>query len=166
MFRTGLGYDSHRFAPGRALVLGGVQIESELGLIGHSDADAVLHALTDAVLGSVGADDIGELFPDTDPTLAGADSARFLIAAVALAAARGWRVVNADVTVLAEAPRLKGYKPAMRERIAELLGVDPSAVAVKAKTNEAMGFVGRREGIAALATVLVESISTGSPGQL
>jgi 2-C-methyl-D-erythritol 2,4-cyclodiphosphate synthase len=139
------------------MVLGGVPIDSPLGLLGHSDADAVLHALTDAVLGAIGADDIGELFPDTDPQWKGADSKRFLRAAVAMAADRGWQVANADVTVLAEQPKLKAYKPAMRKSIAELLGVPTDAVAVKAKTNEQMGAIGRSEGLAAMAVVCLQN---------
>jgi 2-C-methyl-D-erythritol 2,4-cyclodiphosphate synthase len=155
MFRVGFGYDSHRFAPGRELVLGGVRIEHSAGLAGHSDADAVLHALTDAVLGALAAGDIGELFPDTDPRWAGADSLVFLAHAVRLADQRGCRVANCDVTVLAEVPKLGPYKRKMAERIAELLGVDAAAVGVKAKTNEQMDAVGRREGIAVMAVVLL-----------
>jgi len=155
MFRIGFGYDSHRFAAGRPLMLGGVRIEHELGLAGHSDADAVLHAITDAVLGAIAAGDIGERFPDSDPRWKGADSAVFVAEAVRLAAERGCRVVNCDVTVLAEAPRLGPDKARMAGRIAELLGVAPDAVAVKAKTNEQMGAIGRKEGIAALAAVLL-----------
>lgn len=156
MPRIGLGYDSHRFVAGRPLVLGGVRIEHGQGLAGHSDADAVLHALTDALLGALAAGDIGELFPDTDPRWAGEDSATFVRQAVELARRQGWRVENADVTVLAERPKLSAHKPAMRERIAALLGVGAEAVSVKAKTNEQMGFVGRGEGIAALAVVCLE----------
>jgi 2-C-methyl-D-erythritol 2,4-cyclodiphosphate synthase len=155
MFRVGFGYDSHRFQAGRELVLGGVRIEHSAGLAGHSDADAVLHAVTDAVLGALAAGDIGELFPDTDPRWAGADSSVFLAEAVRLADQRGCRVANCDVTVLAEAPKLGPYKRLMAERIAELLGVDAAAVGVKAKTNEQMDAVGRREGIVALAAVLL-----------
>ncbi len=155
MQRVGFGYDSHRFCPDRPLVLGGVRIEHDQGLAGHSDADAVLHAITDAVLGALGEGDIGELFPDTDPQWQGADSTQFLSHAVGLASGRGLGVVNADVTILAEAPRLGAYKAPMRHRIAELLGVDPSHVGVKAKTNEGMGFVGRGEGIAVWAVVLL-----------
>lgn len=155
MYRVGFGYDSHRFAAGRDLVLGGVRIEHSEGLAGHSDADAVLHAVTDAVLGALAAGDIGELFPDTDPRWAGADSSIFLAEAVRLAGQRGLRVANCDVTVLAEAPKLGPHKRRMAERIAELLGVPPGAVSVKAKTNEQMDAVGRREGIAVLAAVLL-----------
>jgi len=155
MHRAGLGYDSHRFEPGRPLMLGGVRVEHPAGLAGHSDGDAVLHALTDAVLGAIASGDIGEHFGDTDPRWAGADSGRFLAHAVALAGQKGYRVVNADVTVLAESPALSPYKQEMRRRIADLLGVAPDDVAVKAKTNEQMGFIGRGEGIAALAVVLL-----------
>jgi len=155
MQRIGLGYDSHRFAAGRALVLGGVRIDSDLGLSGHSDADAVLHALTDAILGAIGAADIGVQFPDSDPRWAGADSAAFVRHALELAERQHLGVGNCDVTVLAEKPRLGPHKQAMRRRIAELLGVSEGAVAVKAKTNESMGFVGRGQGIAALAAVLL-----------
>lgn len=136
-------------------MLGGVRIEHSLGLAGHSDADAVLHAITDAVLGALAAGDIGEMFPDSDPRWKDADSRQFLHAAVALAAQRGLHVVNCDVTVLAEQPRLSPHKQAMRASIAELLGVAAADVAVKAKTNERMGFVGRQEGLAAMAVVLL-----------
>ena len=155
MFRVGFGYDSHRFQAGRELILGGVRIEHSAGLAGHSDADAVLHAVTDAVLGALAAGDIGEMFPNTDPRWAGADSSIFLAQAVRLADQRGCRVANCDVTVLAEAPKLGPYKRQMAERIAQLLGVGPDAVGVKAKTNEQMDAVGRREGIVALAAVLL-----------
>jgi 2-C-methyl-D-erythritol 2,4-cyclodiphosphate synthase len=155
MFRTGLGYDSHRFDPDRTLVLGGVTIPDAPGLAGHSDADVALHAITDALLGAIGQDDIGELFPDTDPTLAGADSAQFVARAMELVADAGYTVANCDITILAEAPKLKPHKPAMRESVAAMLGVEPSAVAVKAKTNEQMGAIGRGEGLAALAAVLL-----------
>jgi 2-C-methyl-D-erythritol 2,4-cyclodiphosphate synthase len=157
MFHVGLGYDSHRFDPKRPLVLGGVRIDGAPGLAGHSDADAVLHAVTDAILGAAGLGDIGEQFPDTDPAYAGADSRVLLAKARDLAAGRGWRCVNCDVTVLAERPRLSGVKPAMAAAIAGLLGLGADAVSVKAKTNEGMGAIGRGEGIAVLAVVLMES---------
>jgi len=136
-------------------VLGGVTVRHDRGLIGHSDGDAALHAITDAVLGAAAAGDIGEHFPDTDPRWAGADSAALLAEAVALVAKRGLRPVNCDVTILAEAPKLSPYKPKMRRRIADLLGLDVGDVSVKAKTNETMGFIGRREGIAAIAAVIL-----------
>jgi len=153
MDRVGLGFDSHRFTPGRPLVLGGVPIDHDAGLAGHSDGDAVLHAVTDAILGALAAGDIGEHFPDSDPQWAGVDSSRFVEHAVKLAAGRGLIVGNCDVTVLAERPKLGPHKQRMRERIAALLGVDASAVSVKAKTGEGMGFVGAGEGLAALAVV-------------
>ena len=163
MARMGLGYDSHRFVAGRPLVLGGVRIEHEFGLAGHSDADAVLHAITDAILGALAAGDIGELFPDSDPRWKDADSGAFVAHARDLATRRGCRVVHCDVTVLTERPRLTRHKSAMRRRIAELLGVAMEAVSVKAKTNEGMGWVGRGEGLAALAAVtLDESVGAGA----
>ena len=158
MIRVGLGYDSHRFDPARPLVLGGVPIPGAPGLAGHSDADVVLHAVIDALLGAAGLGDIGEQFPDTDPAYKGIASARLLAAALEMVAGKGWRVNNCDVTVLAERPKLSPHKPAMREVIARLLGVSPDAVAVKAKTNEGMGAIGRGEGMAALAVVLLESV--------
>ncbi len=156
MTRIGFGYDSHRFAPGRQLMLGGIRVEHDEGLAGHSDADAVLHAVTDAVLGAISAGDIGELFPDTDTEWAGADSAAFVRRAAELADEAGMRVGNCDVTILAEAPKLGPLKKAMADRIAELLACPPDRVSVKAKTNEQMGFVGRKEGIAAMAAVMLE----------
>ncbi len=155
MQRIGFGYDSHRFELGRDLVLGGVKIPHKAGLAGHSDADAVLHAITDAILGAIAAGDIGELFPDTDPKWEGADSSQFLSHAVSLAEKDGYSVANCDVTVIAQQPKLGPYKRQMQERIAELLGVDANVVNVKAKTNENMGFIGRGEGIAAMAGVLL-----------
>lgn len=136
-------------------MLGGVRVDCELGLAGHSDADAVLHAITDAILGAAGSGDIGEHFDDADPRWAGADSETFVRAATALAAEAGLAVVNCDVTVIAERPSLKDYKPEMKSLIAAMLGVGPDRVAVKAKTNEGMGAIGRGEGIAAMAVVLL-----------
>lgn len=156
MTRVGFGYDSHRFAPGRALMLGGVSIPHEFGLAGHSDADAVLHAVIDALLGAAGLGDIGEQFPDTDAAHADADSAQLLARTVEMLRQRGLRPAGADVTILAEAPKLSPHKPAMKARIAFLLGVPEDRVAVKAKTNEGMAFVGRGEGIAAMAVAVVE----------
>lgn len=153
--RVGFGYDSHRWQAGRDLVLGGVKIPHERGLAGHSDADAVLHAVTDAVLGAIAAGDIGEHFPDSDPRWRGAESWQFLRHAVALAHSRGYGVVNCDVTVLAEAPKLSPHKQAIRQSIATLLDVPADVVSVKAKTNEGMGFVGRDEGLAVFAVVLL-----------
>lgn len=156
MHRVGFGYDSHRFVPDRPLILGGVRIEHARGLAGHSDADVVLHAITDAILGAIAAGDIGQHFPDTDPRWAGADSSAFLAHAAALAAEGGWRIANCDATILAEAPKLGPHKQVMAKRIADLLGLDVGGVSVKAKTNEGMGFLGRGEGIATFAVVCME----------
>ena len=155
MNRIGFGYDSHRFEDGRPLVLGGVAIDHPQGLTGHSDGDAVLHAVTDAILGAIAAGDIGEHFPNTDPAYANADSCRFVRRAVELAAERGYGVVNCDITVIAETPKLSPHKLAMREAIAALLQVDVTDVAVKAKTSEQMGAIGRGEGLAAMAAALL-----------
>ena len=155
-----MGYDSHRFVSGRPLVLGGVIIPSEQGLAGHSDADAVLHAVIDALLGAAGLGDIGEHFPDTDPQWRGADSSRLAEHVVLLLENAGLRVVNCDITILAERPKLSPHKPAMRERIADLLNVDEECVSVKAKTNEGMGWIGDGSGLAAMAVVLLEEVTT------
>jgi 2-C-methyl-D-erythritol 2,4-cyclodiphosphate synthase len=154
--RSGIGYDSHRFGGDGALVLGGVEIPGGPALVGHSDADVVAHAVTDALLGAAGLGDIGEHFPDDDPGLAGADSIELLGRALAAVGAPGWRVVNVDVSVLAERPRLGPFKGPIAARLAAALGVEADAVNVKAKTNEGMGFVGRGEGIAALAVAQIE----------
>jgi len=156
MPRVGIGYDSHRFTTSRPMVLGGLQLDCGFGLAGHSDADAVLHAVTDAVLGAMGGPDIGELFPDTDPRWKDADSSVFLRAALERAAQANLAVVNCDVTVIAEQPKLSPHKQPMRRRLAELLGIDPSRVSVKAKTNEGMGWIGRGEGLAVIAAVLLD----------
>jgi 2-C-methyl-D-erythritol 2,4-cyclodiphosphate synthase len=154
--RSGIGYDSHRFGGEGPLVLGGVEIPGEPGLAGHSDADVVAHAVTDAVLGAAGMGDIGEHFPDDDPRWKGADSIELLRDACGEVSEPGWRVVNVDVTVVAERPRLALLRARMAERLAGALGVAPEAVNVKATTNEGMGFVGRGEGLAALAIAQIE----------
>jgi len=155
--RAGIGYDSHRFrTTGGRLVLGGVEVEGEPGLEGHSDADVVSHALADALLGAVGLGDIGDHFPDDDPRFENADSVDLLRRVVGMLGEQGWVPVNADMTVLAERPRLGPLKSRMAERLAEALGVEPARVNVKATTNERMGFVGRGEGVVALAVVTVE----------
>ena len=154
---VGQGVDVHPFAAGRPLVLCGVEIPSEVGLAGHSDADAALHAVTDAVLGAVGAGDIGEHFPPSDERWRGASSDRFVRHAVALAAAAGLRVAHCDLTILAERPRVSPHRDAMRARLGELLGLAAGAVSVKATTCEGLGFVGRREGVVAMAIVTLES---------
>jgi len=141
----------HPFAEGRRLMLGGIEVPSPKGLAGHSDADVVLHAITDALLGAAGMDDIGTHFPDTDAAYRDADSAELLRLAWAQVRERGWVLVNVDVTVLAETPRLRPHVPAMRERIASVLQVDVDRVNIKATTSERMGFIGREEGIACYA---------------
>ena len=146
---TGIGWDSHRLEPGRPLILGGVTIEHDRGLAGHSDADVLTHAVIDALLGAAGLGDIGEHFPDTDERYAGADSIALLRDAVALLGSR--EVLHVDTTLLMEQPKLKPYKPAIREMLAGALGVTLDRVNVKATTGEGMGFVGRQEGVAALA---------------
>ena len=155
MFRIGSGHDTHRLIPGRPLVLGGVRVDHPRGLDGHSDADVVLHAVTDAVLGSVAAGDIGDLFPDTDPAHAGADSRVFVRAAVDKLRAAGYAVGNADVTIFAQEPKLGPVKLRIRDSLAALLGVPPDRVSVKAKTGEHVGHIGRGEAIGCHATVLV-----------
>jgi 2-C-methyl-D-erythritol 2,4-cyclodiphosphate synthase len=153
--RVGQGYDVHALVAGRRLVIGGVEIEHERGLLGQSDADVLLHAITDAILGAAGCGDIGRLFPDTDDRYKDADSRALLRAAVARVGAQGWRVVNVDATVIAERPRVGPHVAAMCAAIAADCGVDVDAVNVKGKTNEKLGFAGRGEGIAAHAAVLL-----------
>lgn len=155
--RIGQGYDAHRFGDGDQVWLCGVPIAHSQTLVGHSDADAGLHALTDAILGAIGEGDIGDHFPPTDPQWRGASSDRFLIHAVELLTARGGRMLNADVTLVCEAPRIKPHRQAMRERLGELLSLPLDRVSVKATTTEGMGFTGRREGLAAQAVVAVET---------
>ena len=158
MTRVGLGYDSHRLVEGRRLILGGVEIEHERGLEGHSDADALAHAITDALLGAAGLEDIGAHFPDTDERWRDADSLVLLRAAVGLLAERGLAPVNVDATVVIERPKLAPHRAAMRERLSGALGLESGAVSVKATRGEGMGFVGREEGVAVLAVALVEPI--------
>ena len=155
--RVGIGYDIHRFQEGRRLLLGGVEIEFEKGLGGHSDADVLLHAITDALLGAASLGDIGHFFPPDDPSFAGIDSRELLARTVEMIRPLGYTVGNVDVTVVAERPRLAPYIKAMRQRIAETLGTDESRVSVKATTNEGLGDVGRGEAIAALAVALLVS---------
>ena len=153
--RTGIGFDTHRLVEGRRLILGGVDIPHTHGLLGHSDADVLAHAVMDALLGAVADGDIGQHFPDTDPQWAGADSLALLRAVAARLAAQGWRVGNVDATVLAERPKLMAHIPAMRERLAAAMGVGVGAVSVKATTVEGLGAIGRREGISAMAVATV-----------
>lgn len=154
--RVGIGHDTHRLVEGRPLILGGVRIDHDRGLAGHSDADVVLHAVADAFLGAAGLGDIGEHYPDTDPQWKGLDGGRLLAEVLDRVAAAGWRPVNCDLIVHAQAPKLSAHKPALRDNIARLLRLDPSAVNVKAKTGEHVGPIGRGEAIACEAVVLIE----------
>jgi 2-C-methyl-D-erythritol 2,4-cyclodiphosphate synthase len=157
--RSGIGYDVHRFADGRRLVLGGVELPGERGLAGHSDADVLLHAVIDAMLGAAALGDIGQHFPDTDPRFSGADSGRLVRQTTELLEEDGWRPVNVDATLIAERPILAPHVPAMRASMAKMLNVSLDRVSVKAKTNEGIGFLGAGEGIAALAVALIERSS-------
>ncbi len=156
--RVGIGYDAHQFAAGRPLVLGGVLVDYPLGLLGYSDADVCLHALSDAILGAAALGDLGAHFPTGDPRYLGVSSADLLGQVVALVAEQGYRVGNCDVTIVAQRPRLGPQVPAMRERIAAILGVSPGQVSVKATTTDHLGFAGRLEGIAAMAVAMLESL--------
>lgn len=156
MTRFGMGYDVHRLTEGRRLVLGGVEVPHALGLLGHSDADVLLHALSDALLGAAALGDIGQHFPDTDPTYEGADSLVLLARVMELLGEKGYVVGNADCTIVAQRPKLKDYLPEMQENIARTLGVTLGEVNVKATTEERLGFTGREEGIAAYAVVGIE----------
>ena len=156
MLRIGHGFDVHAFAEGRRLVLGGVDVPAEQGLLGHSDADVLAHALMDAVLGAVRAGDIGGLFPDNDPAYEGADSLVLMRRVAELARERGFAILDVDCTVAAQAPKLAPYRDEMRANMAAALGVDVEHVGVKATTTERLGFVGRREGIAAWAVALLD----------
>ena len=154
--RVGIGHDTHRLEEGRPLILGGQRIAHPRGLVGHSDADVVCHAVADALLGAAGLGDIGEHYPDTDPRWKGLDSTRLLAEVVDRLRLAGWRVVNCDVIVHAQEPRLTPHKPAIRVNLARTLGLEPTAVNVKAKTGEQVGPIGRAEAIACEAVVLVE----------
>lgn len=154
--RIGHGFDVHAFAEGRRCVLGGVDVPCERGLLGHSDADVLAHALMDALLGALREGDIGKLFPDDDPAYEGADSIALLGRVADLVRERGWRIVDCDCTVAAQAPKLAPYRERMRENMAAAMGVSVDAVGVKATTTEKLGFVGRKEGIAAWAVALLE----------
>jgi 2-C-methyl-D-erythritol 2,4-cyclodiphosphate synthase len=154
-FRVGQGFDVHALVEGRPLIIGGVTIPHAQGLAGHSDADVLLHAITDAVLGAAGLGDIGRHFPDTDPTYLGADSRVLLREAMRRVTEQGWSVINVDATVHAQAPKIGPHASAMVANIAADLGIAPDAVNVKAKTNEHLGFLGRKEGIAATVVALI-----------
>lgn len=157
--RIGSGHDTHRLVEGRPLILGGVRIDHPRGLAGHSDADVVLHAITDALLGAAGLGDIGDAYPDTDSAYAGCDSARFVTETVAKLNHLGWRIVNLDVTIFAQEPKLGPVKTAIRENVARLLGVPVADVNVKAKTGERVGHIGRGEAIGCHAVVLLTPLA-------
>ncbi|HSW30043.1 MAG TPA: 2-C-methyl-D-erythritol 2,4-cyclodiphosphate synthase [Longimicrobiales bacterium] len=156
--RVGTGYDSHRFAEGRELVLGGVNIPDHPGLLGHSDGDAVAHAVIDALLGAAAAGDVGSHFPPSDEAFRDADSMELLRKAVQVLEARNYQVVNVDVTVVCESPKIGPWADAMRQRLGDVLRVGPSAVSVKGKSNEGMGWIGRGEGLAVHAVALIDSM--------
>ncbi len=157
IIRVGIGYDSHRFARGRPLVLGGVTIPSEVGLDGHSDADAICHAVTDAILGAAGLGDIGELFPDTDPANKNRDSIEMLQAALRRVFEAGYAVNQIDLCVVAESPRLAAHREKIRSKLADALGIESASVSVKGKTNEGMGWIGRKEGLACIAVATLKT---------
>ena len=159
--RVGMGFDAHPFAAGRPLRLGGVVVPHDAGLEGHSDGDALLHALTDAVLGAAGLGSIGDHFPPSDPRWKGADSAIFLETARELAAGQGWTVANADAVVVAEAPKIAPHVPRIRARVAEILRVPAGAVSVRGTSSNGLGFTGRGEGLAAMVVVLLERAGNG-----
>ena len=149
LMKVGMGYDVHRLTENRNLILGGVKIPWEKGLLGHSDADVLIHAIMDALLGAAALGDIGKHFPDTDMGFKGADSVKLTEHVVAMLKERGWQINNVDVTIIAQRPKLAGYIPAMRAKVAQVLGIDMDCVNVKATTTEKLGFTGRGEGIAA-----------------
>jgi 2-C-methyl-D-erythritol 2,4-cyclodiphosphate synthase len=153
--RVGSGIDVHAFGPGSFVMLGGVRVAHECGVIAHSDGDVLLHALVDALLGAAGLGDIGQHFPDSDPQWRGAESTRFVSATMAQLRRDGWQVINADLTLLAQVPRIGAHREAIRQCVAGLLGIAPACVNVKATTTEQLGFIGRAEGLGALATVLI-----------
>ncbi len=159
MYRVGIGYDAHRFEEGRKLVIGGVEIPYHLGLKGHSDADVLIHAICDAILGALSLGDIGELFPDTDEKYRNISSLVLLEKVISLAEKKGFRISNVDTVVIAQEPKLKPYKEEMKKRIAAVMKIEKDRVSVKATTTEGMGFEGRKEGISAQAVVILEKTS-------
>ncbi len=159
MTRFGMGYDVHKLVPERKLIIGGVTIPHTLGLLGHSDADVLLHAIADALLGAAALGDIGRHFPDTDPKFAGADSLKLLAEVVKLLQVKGYGVGNVDATIVAQKPKMKDYIPQMNENIAKVLGIELDAVNVKATTEEKLGFTGKEQGISAYAVAGIEKIN-------
>ncbi len=153
--RVGIGYDSHRFGSGGPMRLGGIDIPASMHCAGHSDGDAICHAVTDALLGAAALGDIGEMFPDTDPANKGADSVAMLVAAVRRLHQPGWHVANVDITVVTQQPKIGPHRQAMREALSSALGVSTEAVFVKGKTNEHLGWIGREEGLAVIATASI-----------
>lgn len=158
--RTGIGWDVHRIAPGRPLMLGGVRVEAEFGLLGHSDADVLIHAITDAVLGAASLGDIGQHFPDSDPRWSGASSDQFLRHALALVREQGFEIVHVDTVIIAERPKLGGYREAIRKRLAEVLELDPERISVKFKTAEGLDSVGAGQAVQAQAVVTLQRESS------
>lgn len=158
MFRIGQGFDVHQLTEGRPLIIGGIEIPYEKGLLGHSDADVLLHTITDACLGAIGEGDIGKHFPDTDPAFKDADSAKLLVSVWNLVKERGYELVNADCTIIAQQPKMAAYIEPMKARISELLECMPEQINVKATTTEKLGFTGRGEGIASQAVVLLQKV--------
>lgn len=156
IFRSGLGFDAHRFSHNRKLILGGIEIAHDRGLAGHSDADVVLHALGDALLGAAALGDLGAHFPDSDPEWKGASSKIFVERILEMLSGDQWKICNVDVTIIAQVPKISPHREAIRKSIAQLLKLDESAVSVKATTTDTMGFTGREEGIAAIAVVLIQ----------
>ncbi len=156
--RSGIGYDVHRFAEGRRMVLGGVEIPFGKGLLGHSDADVLLHAIADAMLGAAALGDIGVHFPPSDERWKDLDSLEIVRHSVSLLGEHGWQLVNIDASVIAEVPKVNPHVPAMKARISEATGLPPDAISIKATTNERMGWIGREEGIAALATAMIAPV--------
>lgn len=156
--RIGIGYDVHAFSAGRPLILGGVQIEHEMGLAGHSDADVLAHALMDALLGAAREGDVGKLFPDTDSRFAGADSLALLAQVADLVRSRGYDIVDADCVLILEQPKVSVYRDAMRANLAAAMGIDPDRIGLKATTTEGLGFEGRGEGVGAQAVVLLSRV--------
>jgi 2-C-methyl-D-erythritol 2,4-cyclodiphosphate synthase len=157
--RVGLGYDAHAFMEGRGLFLGGIEIPHEVGLIGHSDGDVVLHAISDALLGAAGSDDIGFHFPNTDKSIKGIESGKILRRVAEIIREKGFTVVNIDTVIVCETPKIQPYREEMRKRIAALIDIDPGRISIKGKTTEGMGFTGRREGIESYAVCLLDEVT-------